>query len=241
MPLVAAAVCPHPPLLIPEVASGASAELDDLRDACDRALASLFAAEPAVVTIVGTGPELRQYFPPYLASFADFGVPVEAHLGSSSRRPSVLPLSLAMGVWLLRRAVDAGRPKRPTVWRAVTVPVDEPVDDCREFGAIEGSAENRHALLVMGDGSACRSEKAPGYLDPRAAEFDASVSKALATVDTDALLALDPSVAGELLAVGRAPWQVLAGAALGAGRDFSGAVYYDAAPYGVQYTVAVWQ
>lgn len=229
--------------MVPEIASAAAPELDGLRDACDRAVAALLAAEPAVVTVVGTGPELRQYFPPFLASFAGYGVPVTAAIGTPRPGTEPLPLSLAVGVWLLRRAMDAGRVRRPTVWRAVTVPVDEPTADCREFGAIEGATENRHALLVMGDGSACRTLAAPGYLDPRAEEFDASVTKALAAVDTDALLALDPQLAGELLAVGRAPWQVLAGAALssgGAGGGFRGELLYDAAPYGVQYTVAVW-
>lgn len=242
MPLVAAGVLPHPPLLVPDIASGAAAELDDLRTACDRALDEVLATEPAVVTIVGTGPELRQFFPPYLASFAGYGVDVQARLGGGTRPPSTgLPLSLAVAVWLVRRALDAGRVHRPTTWRAVTVPADEPVAECRDFGAVEAANENRHALLVMGDGSACRSEKAPGYVDERAKSFDATVSKALATVDTGALLALDPPLAAELLVQGRAPWQVLAGAAQAAGAAFTGEVLYDAAPYGVQYTVAVWK
>ena len=44
VPLVAAAVCPHPPLLVPEVAGAAAPELDDLRAACDVAVARLLAA-----------------------------------------------------------------------------------------------------------------------------------------------------------------------------------------------------
>ena len=58
-------------------------------------------------------------------------------------------------------------------------------------------------------------------------------------MDTDALLGLDRAFADEVLVAGRAPWQVLASAA--AGRGFAGEVLYDAAPYGVQYTVAVWK
>jgi hypothetical protein len=54
----------------------------------------------------------------------------------------------------------------------------------------------------------------------------------------DALTALDPEQARELLVVGRAPWQVLAGAAQGAGLE--GELLYDAAPYGVGYFVAAW-
>jgi aromatic ring-opening dioxygenase LigB subunit len=93
-------------------------------------------------------------------------------------------------------------------------------------------------LLVMGDGSACRSEKAPGYLDERAAAFDASVAAALAAADTAALTTLDEGLAAELRAVGRASWQVLAGAAEGTG--LTGTLLYEGAPFGVGYFVATW-
>ena len=96
----------------------------------------------------------------------------------------------------------------------------------------------RSALLVLGDGSACRDLKAPGYLDPRAEPFDATVTKALAAADPAVLLSLDPVLADELMVAGRAPWQVLAGAAA---IPMRGEVLYDAAPYGVQYTVASWE
>jgi aromatic ring-opening dioxygenase LigB subunit len=93
------------------------------------------------------------------------------------------------------------------------------------------------ALLVMGDGSACRDSKAPGYLDPRAEQFDHRVTTALRNGDAETLLALNAVLAEELMVAGRAPWQVLAGACPSA----RGEVLYDAAPYGVQYTVAYWE
>ena len=62
--------------------------------------------------------------------------------------------------------------------------------------------------------------------------------RALAAADTEALLALDEGLAHELKAAGRAPWQVLAGAAEGAGLD--GRLLYEDAPYGVGYFVAAW-
>lgn len=48
--LLAAAVCPHPPLLVPEVAAGAAYETDDLRAACRTAVAAL----PKDTVVVGT-------------------------------------------------------------------------------------------------------------------------------------------------------------------------------------------
>jgi aromatic ring-opening dioxygenase LigB subunit len=94
------------------------------------------------------------------------------------------------------------------------------------------------ALLVMGDGSACRTVKAPGYLDERAEAYDAAVAAALGGADTAALAALDAELSAALKASGRAPWQVLAGAAEGA--DVGGELLYDEAPYGVGYFVAAW-
>jgi hypothetical protein len=233
VPLLAAAVLPHPPLIVPEIAAGAAAELDDLRAACDAAVSRVLAAEPRVVCIVGSAEATREYWFPYRASFAAWGVPTEAHLGAPRPGTPVLPLSVAVGVWLVRR----GRARRPTCWRVLTVDGSAPPASCTRWGA-QFSRGASVGLLVMGDGSACRGLKAPGYLDPRAEAFDASVTKALSAADPAALLALDPALATELMVAGRAPWQVLAGAATG--QPWTGEVLYDAAPYGVQYTVATW-
>jgi hypothetical protein len=56
-----------------------------------------------------------------------------------------------------------------------------------------------------------------------------------------ALAALDPDLTGDLLATGRAAWQVLAGAMSGAGTPGApaGQVLYAGAPLGVGYLVAV--
>ena len=60
----------------------------------------------------------------------------------------------------------------------------------------------------MGDGSARRSVSAPGYLDERAAPFDESVARAVRDGEPAALAALDPELAAELMADGRAAWLV---------------------------------
>ena len=62
MPVIAAAVCPHPPLLVPEVAAGAASELDDLRAACLAAIEHLSAADHLVVVHEGTGILRKQGF-----------------------------------------------------------------------------------------------------------------------------------------------------------------------------------
>ncbi|MEU9250479.1 hypothetical protein AB0D66_01335 [Streptomyces sp. NPDC048270] len=233
--LVAAAVCPAPPLLVPEVAAGAAAELGDARTACSDALAVLAASRPDLLVVVGAADRdhLGSYPQGARGSFRGFGVEADVHLGEGEEGPRLLPPSLAVGAWLLRRAR----------WGAAPVEglgVAQPLDTgrCLETGRELAAREARVALLVMGDGSACRTLKAPGYLDERAAAFDAAAGRALGAADVAALAALDAELAAELLAAGRAPWQVLAGAAEGAGLD--GRLLYEDAPYGVGYFVAAW-
>ena len=218
MPLVAAAVCPHPPLIVPKLAAGAAAELDDLRAACTQAVSRLLATRPDLICVVGAAEDSAEYSAPYQVSFSAWGL---------ADGPPGLPLGVAVGVWLLRSTRVAVR--------VLTVARLTPPAGCVALGEKLARA-GRVALLVMGDGSACRDVKAPGYLDPRAEPFDAAVTKALAAGDAAALRALDPALAEQLLVAGRAPWQVLAGACPAA----HGEVLYDNAPYGVQYTVAYW-
>ena len=92
-------------------------------------------------------------------------------------------------------------------------------------------------LLVVGDGSARRTEKAPGHLDPRAEAYDAQVSAALASGDPAQLGALDPVLGADLLAAGVPVWRALAGVLRG---TFEAEVLYDDAPFGVGYFCAVW-
>ncbi|NKY14256.1 hypothetical protein HGA06_08790, partial [Streptomyces somaliensis DSM 40738] len=109
---------------------------------------------------------------------------------------------------------------------------------CAAVGRELAARAPRVALLVMGDGSARRTVKAPGYLDERAAGFDERAARALGAADTAALAALDARLAYELKAAGRASWQVLAGAAHTASPE--GRLLHDSAPYGVGYLVAAW-
>jgi hypothetical protein len=91
-------------------------------------------------------------------------------------------------------------------------------------------------LLIVGDGSARRTLKAPGYLDPRAAAFDAEVEKVVRAGELDALQRLDPQLARDLMATGRPAWQVLSGA-MHSLRTRTEVLYCDA-PLGVAYLVA---
>jgi hypothetical protein len=236
--LVAAAVCPCPPLLVPAVAAGAAAELDAARTASADALGILAAARPDRLVVVG--PAAPAEAGPYPAgtrgSFRGFGVAADVVLGGegeSAADERALPESLAVAAWLLDGVRWAEAPLG-----ALAVADGLDAQACLREGREIAAADDRVALLVMGDGSACRTLKAPGYLDERAAGFDSGVSLALAAADAAALGALDAGLARDLKAAGRAPWQVLAGAAEGAGLE--GRLLYEDAPYGVGYFVAAW-
>ncbi|MER7440894.1 class III extradiol dioxygenase subunit B-like domain-containing protein [Micromonospora avicenniae] len=237
VPLVAAAVCPHPPLLVPEVAGAAAAELDPLRAACDVALTRLLAAGPEAILLVGSGPETRSFGSADYGSLRGYGLDRTVPLWKTGRAGAdVLPLSLTVGAWLV------GRTGTPLPRFAAAIADQAVPADCEDMGVqLVERADARMALLVLGDGSACRGQQAPGYDDPRAQAYDESVATALATADAGALLGLDPVLSAELKVAGRAPWQVLAGAVRAAGGDWRGELQYAEAPYGVAYFVAGWE
>jgi hypothetical protein len=99
------------------------------------------------------------------------------------------------------------------------------------------STEAGRSVLVVANGSACRTEKAPGHLDPRAEGFDQLIGTALRTPDPGALRAVDATLAAELWA-DTAVLPALADLLDGA-RTLD--VGYDAVPYGVQYWVVRWE
>ena len=66
------------------------------------------------------------------------------------------------------------------------------------------------ALLVVADGPATLTVKAPGHLQPDAAPFAEQLATALADADTAALAALDPATCDRLWMRGRPALQVLA-------------------------------
>jgi len=250
--IVAAAICPCPPLLVREL-TGQTEVLPELRAACAAAVGFLCAAAPDVVVVAGPDEQTASWDPGDrldLTAFAPGPRGTAPGPRGGSGAPAALPLSLGIGARLLDEAGYPG-PRAVHGIAALAAP-----DDCLRLGRQVALSAPRVALLAMGDGSARRSVSAPGYLDERATPFDAGVERAVRDADLAALAALDPALAADLMAVGRPAWQVLA-AALGAvgvrdgtGADGTGAadgqppgppraeVLYSDAPFGVGYLVA---
>ena len=227
-----AAFCPQPPLLVPEIAGGAASELDGLRAACRAAITAVSDTGHQLV-LIGGGPLSLFHSPLARGSFASFGYAMEVHLGSPACGGALeLPPSLTVGAWLVR---DALGPQSG----AVGVTVGPDFESSRAAVELLRLAEESDiALVVLGDGSARRSTTAPGYLDERAAGFDAGVAAALASGDAEALAAVDLELGAELLAAGGAAWHVAGG--LLAGGRYRARLDYDDAPYGVGYFAATW-
>ncbi|MEV7007909.1 hypothetical protein [Streptosporangium sp. NPDC051022] len=217
--LAAAAVCPHPPLLVPELAGAAAPELDELRAACAAALGALGDAAPDAIVVVGGADRAGAYGADAAGSLAPWGAGVRVGDGEP-----VLPLSLTIGRWLLERAGLAAAEFH-------AVPFDASEETCAALGGRLAGGPGRVAMLVMADGSARLTEKAPGYLDAGAEPYNAAIVEALSRAEVPAL---DPREAAELWVAGRAALRVLAGA----GGSLTGRILYDGAPYGVGYFVA---
>jgi hypothetical protein len=235
--LIAAAVCPHPPLLIPAAlgaaASDPPAPLVAVADACDQAVRALLAAGPDLIVVVGGGPADHEYGPGTAGSLAGYGVPAVIGEGEPA-----LPLSLTVGRWLLGRAgTGDGQDGPELVFQAVGQRAAP--EDCRKLGIMIAERAARVALLAMGDGTARRARDVEGAPDPQAEEYDEEVAEALAAADARWLARLDPAQDERLLVAGRAAWQVLAGAA--SGTRLHGRLLCMCCPFGVTYLVASWE
>jgi len=226
--LVAAALCPAPPLLAREL-TGADPVVPELRQACLDAVAELVRSDPGLIAVVGTGEQTRAFGPGGRLDLAAYAPPL-ARSGSPDGAGKPLPLPLGLGARLLDQAGYAGLRVLHTVHDQASAA------DCGALGARLASAAPAVGLLVMADGSARRGLRAPGYLDERSLPFDAQVTDAIRAGDMAALLALDAGLARQLMATGRPAWQVLAGAA--GGQQPASMVRYCDDPFGVAYLVA---
>jgi len=241
--IVAAVICPSPPLLAAEL-TGQADILPDLRAACAAAVARLLAADPDVVAVAGPAETTGTWDSAGELSLASFAPALRAGDHRSRSRPPLavpsLPLALGIGARLLD---DAGY-TAPRILHGIAG--HEPVADCLALGREIAASAPRVALLAVGDGTARRSASAPGYLDERAVPFDEAVERAVSDGELPAIAALDPALAASLMATGRPAWQVLAGA-LSAGRPAADQlavgrprteILYSHGPLGVAYLVA---
>ena len=248
--LVAAAVLPHPPLLIPAVAGDAAGELDELRRGCDAAIGRVMESNPDGVLVVGGANEAGTFDAGAVGSLSGFGLAFDVRLpgapmgggGAPTGGPAQpeLPLSLAVAAYLLSQFSFA------TPLRGYAVDHHMSGSKAQYLGAELAELFPRMAMLVMGDGSACLSAKAPGYIVEGADAWQQHVNGLFAAADFKAIGQLTEADADRYWVAGRAAWQVLSGSATSrSGHDtqaessqWAPDIHYANAPYGVQYLVA---
>ncbi|MCZ2807659.1 hypothetical protein O2W18_21340 [Modestobacter sp. VKM Ac-2983] len=224
-PPLTVAFCPQSPLVLPAVAGAPTPALSVLRTAVSAAVQTVLADRPEVVVVVGEGADGLRFGPGDAGDLRGFGVDLEVPFAGRVRAGGHrVPLPHLVAAWLLDEAGHTGG-------RLGVGPAD--------LAAALADLPGPVGVLAMGDGSARRTEKAPGALDPAAGPFDAAVAAALGAGDCTALAGLDPDAGRRLLAAGVPVWRAV-GAAL-EGRAVTAELHHDDAPFGVGYLVAAWR
>jgi hypothetical protein len=236
--LSAVAIIPSAPLLVPELAGAAAAEVADLAAAVLAAAALL----PERWVVVGTGRADDVLGPdgpdsgPLMGTFAGFGADVTVRLSPRQARdrielPVEFPLCALLAAWVRGQA----RPKASAqvhVYRS-----DHPVDTAlacgRQLRAEIDQVPDPIGVLVVADGANTLTPAAPGGYHPEDAEAQLALDDALASGDVAALARLPEQIGG------RVAFQVLAGLAEPGPRSVK--ELYRAAPYGVGYFAGAWQ
>jgi hypothetical protein len=225
--LSAIAIVPSAPVLVPELASGAAAELVDLRDAVFGAAARL----PDRWVAVGAGLVDAIIGADAVGTFAGYGVDVPVALAPGhAGAPSDLPLCALITGWVRGRVSPQARAEVRVY--ANDHGVDAALARGRILRAEIDEAADAVGVLVVADGAHTLSPAAPGGYDPDSVAVQAALDDALACGDVAGLATLPVGV------VGRVAYQVLAGLtepALASAREL-----YRGAPYGVGYFAGVW-
>jgi hypothetical protein len=215
-------------MLVPDVAVGAAGELAALRDTALDAVRVITAAAPERVVIVGAGTRTTEH-EHATGSLRGLGVATDVALGSGGEP---LPLALTLGTWLLQDAAFDGE------LRALELDPYAATSELDRVGRDLADGRAATALIVVADGSASRTDRAPASFHPEAEPFDADVSAALAAGEPRRLATLDRDRAAAVAAQGWPAWHVAAVAAAHA--DYDAVLLADLAPYGVGYFVATW-
>jgi hypothetical protein len=138
---------------------------------------------------------------------------------------------LSLGRWLLTTAgfegamellsLDGAPPQVAAAARGLTVPAD-----C--------------GVLVVGDGTATRTEKSPGHYAAGAIALDDGLANALRTGDSQVFDGLPESADTEYLLDGRCAWQGAMAVCRPYGPPSATELLNYQAPHGVAYFVATW-
>jgi hypothetical protein len=224
--IVAAPLLPHPPRLQREL-GGLHDSVPELRQVAHEAVRAVLPHVDRVVVVGAAdrkGPDWSMGWPAEVHGFGP----------STSSAGAAVPLSLGVGLRALEEAGWSGPVGQLALgWDEADVDIDEIAGEL-------ATGADPTALVVLGDGSARRGEKAPGYLDDRAFAFDDAIAGALAEGDARGLRDLDVELASDLMVFGRTAFRLLGAVALRQGGPQQARLLLREDPFGVSYFVATW-
>lgn len=227
----AIAIVPSAPVLVPQLAGRAAAELADLGSAVIAAADLL----PSRWVAVGVGSVEAVVDSNAVGTFAGFGADVRVRLAPSGADrcevPADVPLCALVAAWVRGQAA----PEATARVRVYADDLDPAVALARgkHLRAEIDRLPDPIGVLVVADGVNTLTPGAPGGYDPTGADAQLRLADALAAGDAPALARLPARI------LGRVAFQVLAGLVEAGPR--SAKELYRGAPYGVGYFVGVWQ
>ncbi|MFY1621470.1 hypothetical protein [Micromonospora sp. WMMD736] len=222
------AIVPSAPVMVPELAGAAAAELLDLRDAVRAAAESL----PSRWIAVGVAARDAVIAPDSAGTFAGYGVDVQVALSPNHCRPVAdMTLCALIAGWM--RGTFAPQARVEVRACAAGHDPDSALEIGRQLGAEVAETADQIGVVVIADGANTLTQRAPGGYDPDSIALQQRLDDALAAGDAAALTSLSDTIGG------RVAFQVLAGLTQPAAK--SARELYRGAPYGVGYFVGCWR
>ena len=230
MSIVSAALVPAAPVIVPGL-SGHTMPAPEVRSAALDAIQRMIDAGVDEVIVLAEADRDGLF-----DSTAPWGLHRIGGMHPASEAGAVfdqlLTMPLAIGASMLRDAGWTGTTYFHALERTISA------DAAAEVGRGLGTTKRSVGLLLLGNGSACCTEKAPGSFHPQANEFNTSLVAMIRQGNRAAMMALPTQGAAEQLSDIRVPLQVFAGAtsehrlvsSIGFTGDFAG-VYYICATF----------
>ena len=230
MSIVSAALVPAAPVIVPGL-SGHTMPAPEVRSAALDAIQRMIDAGVEEVIVLAEADRDGLF-----DSTAPWGLHRIGGLHPFSEAGAVfdqlLTMPLAIGASMLRDAGWTGTTYFHALERTISA------EAAAEVGRGLGTTKRSVGLLLLGNGSACCTEKAPGSFHPQANEFNTSLVGMIRQGNRAAMMALPTQGAAEQLSDIRVPLQVFAGAtpehrlvsSIGFTGDFAG-VYYICATF----------
>lgn len=190
--LTAIAIIPSAPVLVPELAGVAAAEVADLRDAVFSSAAEL----PHRWIAVGVGPADARIGPETSGTFAGYGADVRVALSPGAYAIEPLPLCALMTAWVREHVRPEARVEVRS--HAATHDTTTTVDLGRRLRAEIDESADPIGVLVVADGANTLTPAAPGGYDPDSIGVQEVLDDALASGDAAALAGLPDGVVGRV-------------------------------------------